>query len=29
LIDYVEQEGHTDRELDQAMRDYRAQYGAQ
>jgi len=29
LIDYVAQEGHTDRELDQTMKDYRAQYGAQ
>ena len=29
LIDYVAQEGHTDRNLDQAMQDYRAQYGAQ
>ncbi len=28
LIDYVAQEGHTDNELDQAMRAYRVQYGA-
>jgi orotate phosphoribosyltransferase len=28
LIDYVAQEGHTDNELDRAMRAYRVQYGA-
>ena len=28
LIDYVAQDGHTDAELDRAMKAYRAQYGA-